>query len=97
MPQTGKRVWKYALPWGDEVELALPAGATVLHAEALRGVTSEICLWALVDPEAPTVLRRFRLAGTGHPIEGDVRHVSTLVQHGGALVFHLFELFEVRS
>lgn len=47
-----------------------------------------------MTPISPTETRRFRLAGTGHEIDVDVRqrHVATVLLYDGALVFHLFEL-----
>lgn len=55
-------------------------------------------IWALVDPQSPVVMRAFRLAGTGHPIEerpGEkMQYINSFQIDGGALVFHLFEVEE---
>jgi hypothetical protein len=51
---------------GDEFSIDLPTGARVLTVQSQRD--SEAFIWAQVDPDAPMKPRRFRLAGTGHPI-----------------------------
>jgi hypothetical protein len=88
-----KRVYKYALPVEDIFTLTLPFGAELLHVDEQHGAP---CLWALVNPDATSEQRRFRLAGTGHPIEiaKPMRHVGTFFLHGGELVFHLFEILD---
>ena len=87
-----KRVYKYAIPVGDFRDVALPEGAEILTVQVQH---DEPQLWAVVDPEAPLVTRRFRLLGTGHSTDNDVgRHnyIGTYQLHDGGLVFHLFEL-----
>jgi hypothetical protein len=83
-------VWKFPLPAPcDHFTLEMPVGAFPLRV-AMQGNTP--CLWARVNPEHPTETRRFRWAGTGHPLEDSVgRYVDTFEMHGGALVFHIFE------
>lgn len=87
------KVFKYELPIQDYFELSLPKGAEILKV----GVQyDQPYLWALVDPEARlSRLRRFRFAGTGHPIVEDIDQLvfyGTLQMHGGALIFHVFEI-----
>lgn len=90
-----RAVWKFPFRVDDSFEVSMPAGAEVLHVEAQFETP---CLWALVDPTAAKVLRRFRLAGTGHPISipprREFKHVGTFMLGGGSLVFHLFDLGE---
>jgi hypothetical protein len=85
-----RRVYKYLLSVDDEVWVSMPGKAKVLTVQEQRG---EPYLWALVDPEAPTLQHRFRLAGTGHDIawQGNMVYRGTFQLRGGALVFHLFE------
>lgn len=83
-----KVVWKYYVPIEDEFTLLLPAGARILAVQAQH---NEPQMWALVDPNAAPQPRRFRLAGTGHPIEGEWSYLGSFQVHGGNLVFHLFE------
>jgi len=83
-------VYKYDVPIDDTFALALPEFARVLTVQVQDGQPR---LWALVDPAAPPRDRRFRLAGTGHPIQeaDDWRYIGTFQLNGGALVLHLFE------
>lgn len=85
-------VYKYEVPLTDEFALDLPMAAQVLSFQSQH---EKPCLWALVDPERIPLKRHFRLAGTGHPLKHDersLRFVGTAQFHGGALVFHLFEV-----
>ena len=88
-------VWKFPMRIADVAVAEMPKGARLLRA----GIQNDtFCVWALVDPEAPKVERRVRIAGTGHPIAADLTevYVNTFEMHGGALVFHVFDLGELR-
>lgn len=84
-----KTVLKYSLYPGI-TECAMPAEAQPLCVQSQR---DQPCLWALVDPLAPTAIRRFVTYGTGHSLyESDrIRYIGTCQQGGGALVWHVFE------
>jgi hypothetical protein len=87
-------VYKYPIAGADEFTLSLPVGAQLLSVQMQNG---QPCLWALVDPDTRPVNRKFRLAGTGHPIEQsnvELKYVSTFQANGGALVFHVFEILD---
>ncbi|KKK62381.1 hypothetical protein LCGC14_3004920 [marine sediment metagenome] len=84
-----KEIWKYTLPLTDYPVVSMQKGARVLSVGVQHG---EVQVWALVDPEAPTELRRFRVAGTGHPLEDEIasmRFIGTVQM--GAFVWHIFE------
>jgi hypothetical protein len=82
-------VWKYPIDMVDLFSLDLPLGAQVLHVEMQKDTC---CMWCLVDPDAPPKARRFRLAGTGHPIiDCEVKYIGTFNMMDSVLVFHLFE------
>ena len=84
-----KTVWKFEFAAQDDTLIEMPEGAVVLTVAVQFGLP---CLWALVDPEAPKVRRRFRLAGTGHPLGPEVgAYVGSFQLSRGHLVFHLFE------
>lgn len=86
-----KRVYKYPLDIQDEVVVIMPKGARVLSIQVQNG---RPCLWAAVDPREMTLEeRRFRIAGTGHPIQDDVvdGFIGTIQLYDGKLVFHVFE------
>lgn len=93
-----RRVYKYGFPIADRVRLSMPRGAEIVHVAAQGHPAfspngEAAFVWALVDPEAITEERRFRLAGTGHdlPDEG-LEHVGSFLMQEGLLVFHLFEV-----
>ena len=86
-------VYKYELPFGDTADVMMPDGARVLHV----GTQGEVVfMWALVDPEAPEVLRQFYVRGTGHPMgaaEG-LEHLGTFMLMDGIFVGHVFGVRE---
>lgn len=89
------QVWKFPIEQPSRVvNIEMPVGARPLYVDEQRGT---VCLWALVNPAAPKETRRFRCAGTGHPIneaEDTLKHVGSWQMRGGAMVFHLFEIVE---
>ncbi len=85
-----KKIWKYTLPVTDHPILPMQKDARVLSVDVQHG---EVQVWALVDPEAPTELRRFRVSGTGHPLGEEIeslRFIGTVQMMGGQLVWHIF-------
>lgn len=88
----GRRtVWKFELQ--PRITLLMPAGAQALHVHEQNG---GVCLWALVDPEAPKEARTFLTFGTGHEgVPEDARYVGSAHLSGGVLVFHVFEVGRV--
>lgn len=88
-PKPLRRVFKYPIPITDAFAIDMPVGAQILDVQDQRG---QLCMWALVDPEAEIEQRSFRLAGTGHPIKGwGLHHIATVQMAEGTLVWHLFE------
>lgn len=90
------KVFKYDLNLGDlddlnQITLRMPIGAEFLHIEVQDGVPR---LWALVDPNRGSVPYTIEIVGTGHALStlDDYRHIGTFLMHGGALVFHAFEV-----
>jgi hypothetical protein len=85
-----KSVWKYEI---DSMYCALdmPAGAQLL---SVREQGDNICLWALVDPEASVQKRRFRVLGTGQALpQGEsLCFVGMAHLQDAAYVFHVFEV-----
>jgi hypothetical protein len=52
-----------------------------------------ICVWALVDPDAPMETRRIAVVPTGEPCPYlREQHLGTALLHDGRLVFHIFEV-----
>ena len=87
-------VWKYPVAARDNFEIEMPKGAKILY---VATQAESAWMWALCDTEETVVeVRRFRLAGTGHPLRyGFVGQQPTYIGSfqllDGALVFHLFE------
>ena len=68
-----RTIYKYALPFGDEVSVQMPKDASILKFGIQSVIDSkpEIVVWAIVDTESEMEERRFRIVGTGHPLEDD--------------------------
>ncbi len=83
------KIYKYVLETTDSQYVNMPAEAEVLCVQTQHGTP---CIWARVDPDAPTHPRRFLVFGTGHEITGyPGRYVGTYQIDGGALIFHVYE------
>lgn len=83
----------HKFPLGPDCTIELPKGSLVLSA---RGQDGKVCIWVLLDPEAPRIKRRFKVFGTGHKVPDDLNliFIGTALLDGGALVFHVFEQYE---
>ena len=80
-------IWKFIIPHLPESALELPWGAELLCVQ-MQG--KDICLWAVVDPQAPTERRRFEIVPTGIPFEIEEGCYLGTVQQG-PYVWHIFE------
>lgn len=95
-------IHKFSIPLDkltDVVELDMPRGAHVLSA---GNQNDALCFWAVVDTQQQFMEnRRFRVAGTGHPLGGADgarigtfqrgRFLGTVQFLNGRLVFHIFD------
>lgn len=79
-------IYKYPT-MGGAFSITMPQGAETLH---FGYQDHEGFVWAKVDTDKPTELRRFIVVGTGFDI-GDYafKHIGTALD--GLLVWHLFE------
>lgn len=81
------KIFKYTLQWSHSQNIKIPRVFRPLSVQLQRG---EICLWALVDPEAELQDVDFFIVGTGH----SASHVMVDYYVGtfqyGELVGHLF-------
>jgi hypothetical protein len=68
----------------------MPMGADILSIQVQQGIPT---IWAMVDPDAPQVMREFRCLGTGYPVPKGLpmRFIDTVQLMDGELVFHVFE------
>jgi hypothetical protein len=86
-----RAVWKFALG-GQMTRIEMDPNAVLLGARVQQSVFGEgLMLWALVDPDAPKVERRFVVAPTGASVLGEVAYVSSLEMSGGVML-HVFEV-----
>lgn len=81
-------IWKFQVPIGGPVEM--PQDARLLAVGVQGGV---LTVWALVDPEAPTVPRQLFVYGTGHPMADEPGEYVGTARTGGQLelVWHVFD------
>ena len=81
-------IWKFTLDTSGVV--MMPKGAKPISA---REQGDALCVWAIVDPEAPKVSRRVYIIGTGHEGAnyGDLPFLGTALLMGGRLVIHVFD------
>jgi len=86
-------IWKYNLGIQDYLEIDMPIGADILDMQMQHGIPT---LWALVDPEAKEIKRKFIIRGTGHDIDGELYEnmyfIGTFQMDDGNLIFHVFEV-----
>ena len=91
-------IWKFALEITDSQTIQMPCGAEVLTIQTQQ---EKPFIWALVNPQEEIVNYEFLMLGTEHPIDAaDIKwgiHVGTFQIHGGALVFHVFNMGEVND
>jgi len=84
-----RTIWKYQFDTTDSFGLQIPEGAEILSVQVQHG---KPCMWVLVDKDKPVVQRRFRVYGTGHPIEAvGLTFLGTYQVCNGDLIFHVFE------
>ncbi len=84
-------IYKYPIPLVDDFKIAMPLGAKILSFQEQQG---QMMIWAAVCPNSSLEDRIFKLVGTGEEIDmGPVKkHIGTVQQLKGSLVWHLFEV-----
>ena len=89
------KIYKYRLELTDRQTISLPVRAELLDVQIQNG---QLCLWAMVEPDAPKTSCEIEIIGTGHEMdhfnEEDLvrHHLATIQTQGGAFVWHVFEL-----
>jgi hypothetical protein len=82
-------IYKYQLDINDVVEIFMPQHTRILDIQVQYGIP---CIWAVVDTEQPKVTRRFRIFGTGQPMDRDYTNfIGAFQLQNGSRVFHVFE------
>lgn len=84
-----RKIYKYPFNITTPILLEMPAHAEIVLVSA-QG--SQPCLWAIVDPDAPTETRQFRVYGAGHALmdDGREKHLGSFLC--GVFVWHVFEV-----
>ena len=83
-------IWKFPLAVQDEQLIDVPKGSQILSVATQHG---QLCVWAIVDPEAELLPHKFSVRGTGHAIVGDEgTYIGTAQMAGGQLVWHVFKV-----
>ena len=89
-----KTIHKYQIPLEGTFKLHLPKEAVILSFQCQDGVST---IWAMVETAHINEERKFRLYGTGHPIENipkdaGLHYIGTAQEGSGfTRVWHLFE------
>lgn len=83
-----KTVYKYPVPldFVARQEIFLPEGAKPL----VMGFDGnlKVCLWAEVNPDAPSHLRKIAIIGTGEEVPENLKYLNTFERNG--FVFHSY-------
>ena len=82
-----RTIWKYEIPVQGKAEIVMPVFSTVLTVEA-KG--DKIFLWAVVNTTNEEVVEKFRVVGTGHPIDLFQPYYLGTAHLENGLVFHVF-------
>lgn len=85
-----RTVHKFTLEISAITVLHMPANAKVVHVAVQN---EHVCLWAYVDLNLSAETRCFKVYGTGHSIDGDIKgHIGTCLTSDGRFVWHVFEI-----
>lgn len=88
LPDPAARSNVYTPPL-DAAGFEMPRAASVVKVEVQD---DSFCLWVLLDPDELKVQRRFRIVPTGGIVPEKSYYVGTVLELGGKLVWHVFEL-----
>lgn len=88
------KIWKYELDKTKmQQEIHIPLDAEILSAKNRGG---KLCIWALVEPDNPAVVRSFSVVETGVKLANLNRKFIDTVNMG-AFSLHVFELIKFRE
>lgn len=63
------KIFKYRLPFMEVAQVEMPIGAKIIRVDGLDGA---LWIWAIVDENAQTEIRSFRLFKTGSEMPEDI-------------------------
>jgi len=82
-----KRVCEYPVAVATAIKVHLPDGAQVLRFDLQA---DQLCLWALVDSDKPSVMYQFRMVGTGDPLDTVGAYINSIFVDEARLIYHFF-------
>lgn len=87
------RIFKYSLKVTDTQAVKLPRGAKLLHVDVQPDAPRTICLWAEVDPFAPSEFVQIEVHGTGNLMGASTtrKYIGSCLMDGGRLVGHVYK------
>lgn len=104
-----KTIWKFTIGFDQQSGVMMPRGAEILKVDAsdydrndIRVGLPSAYLWAIVDPEAPKVLRKIDVHGTGFELPQSgvflrkQNYIGSVQILSGTLVYHFFDMGEVQ-
>jgi len=83
-------IWKFPLGPNARRMLLIPVKSKILKVGMQDG---EICMWAIVDPDAPIWEKEFRVVGTGWDLDESIfswEYLDTVIDEDKGLVWHVF-------
>lgn len=85
-----EKIFKYPVEITDKQTVLMPKGAKILAVQVQHG---NPCIWAMINPEAPTEEVSIRVHGTGHDFydSSNLEYIGTFQICGGNLAFHVFK------
>lgn len=87
-----KVIYKYPIACTDSQNVFMPTGCKILTVQNQKGI---ICIWALVDTNAPSECVKIRILATGQPIDNDcLEYLGTVQFAFGDVVYHIFKELE---
>jgi hypothetical protein len=78
-----KAIHKYQLGMAERASVTMPMGAHIIRIDGIDGF---LCIWAVVDLEAPMVEREFLLFKTGALMPPDILETHRYLGCGGIFV-----------
>lgn len=79
-------IWKWVLMMDDHQEINVRKGIKWLH---VGNQGRNLCIWGMVDENAPKATAKIRIIGTGNDFEENVgRHLGTAIID--PFVWHVF-------
>ena len=85
-----KTVWKYPIYFGT-TELEVPDGGKFIMADNQHPTGDQMFVWALVDPNASTTIRKIIVLATGETSEENLEYIHS-IEDSHNYHWHIFEV-----